>query len=84
MRSGVWPAIVASVLAVPLDRGDPEASSRGAAILAAVGLGIYPSVEAASAAMVPAGPVVAPDPSWVARYDRAYIRYRSIAEADPS
>ena len=84
VRSGVWPAIVASVLAVPLDRGDPEASSRGAAILAAVGLGIYPSVEAASAAMVPAGPVVAPDPSWVARYDRAYIRYRSIAEADPS
>lgn len=80
----MWPTIVASALDVPLGRADPEASSRGAAILAAAGLGVYPSIEAASIAMVPPTSIVAPEPSWVDRYHRAYARYRSVAEADRS
>lgn len=83
-RSRVWPAIVASVLNTPFERVDPDASCRGAAVLAAVGLRRYPSVADACAAMVQHGGSVVPDAAWIARYEHLYGRYLSAAdEATP-
>lgn len=80
-RSRVWPAIVASVLGVPLERTDPEASARGAAVFGALGLRLHPSVESASAAIMRSTGAVAPDPAWATTYDAAYRRYREAADA---
>lgn len=79
-RSQVWPAIVAGVLNTPFERADPDASARGAAILAAVGLRAHASVAQACAAMVRNGGGVAPDAADGTRYDRLYQRYRAAVD----
>jgi sugar (pentulose or hexulose) kinase len=80
-RSRVWPGIIASVLDTPFGLVDPDASARGAAVLAAAGLGLHPSVEAASAAMTHPNGCVAPDPRWVHVYEESYRRYLATVEA---
>lgn len=54
-----------------------EAAAVGAAFIAAVGLGIYPSLEAIKSLM-PAGHVVKPDPAPRATYDELYAAYRQV------
>jgi sugar (pentulose or hexulose) kinase len=49
-----------------------ELAARGAALVAAVGAAIHPSMDAAVAAMVPTAPVVMPNPEARATYDRLY------------
>lgn len=80
-HSRVWPAIIASALDTSFGLVDPDASSRGAAMLAATGLRFYPSVEAASAAMVRCIASVLPDPTWVMAYEQAYCRYRAAVDS---
>ncbi len=60
----------------------PEATGRGAALLAAVGSGIYPDVPAAvCAAAVSPDRFVEPDPLLVERYEPAYRQFCSLYPA---
>lgn len=74
----------ADVLDLPMERGRTcEASGLGAAMCAAAGLGWYPGVEAASAAMSSSSRVFEPDPSnaelYAELYRRVYKRmYRAL------
>ena len=57
-----------------------EGAAYGAALLAAVGAGWFPSVEAAAEAVVVATPVAAPGPQ-VARYAELHASYRELYPA---
>jgi len=71
-RSPVVLQILADVLNLPVRVPEsPELSARGAAVVAAAA-SIYSSVDEASAAMVPDGRLVLPNPSSAATYDRLY------------
>jgi sugar (pentulose or hexulose) kinase len=74
--------ITADVFGLPAARPHvPEASGLGAAIDAAVGLGLHPSFESAVAAMTRVGRVFTPDPGTSQLYDRLYRRvYRKMYE----
>ena len=72
-RSRVWASIVADVLGVPLTLcGDPEASIRGAALLALEALGAPPPPP------LPAGPTIIPDPGRHGVYRAARERQRRL------
>ncbi|MBL8967435.1 MAG: FGGY-family carbohydrate kinase, partial [Spirochaetaceae bacterium] len=65
--------ITADVFNLPLVRGATyETSGLGAAMVVAAGLGMYPSVEAAIAAMARRDRVFAPDPRRAELYDKLY------------
>jgi gluconokinase len=86
LRSPVWTQIVADALGQPVvASAEPEASSRGAALLALVALGALPDLEAAPARL---GAVYTPDAAHHATYQAALARQqalyaRLIAEAEP-
>jgi sugar (pentulose or hexulose) kinase len=72
-RADLVVQVLADVLNVPVVRPrSEELAARGAAIVAAVGGGVHPSIADAIGAMVPDAPVVRPDPDNAARYDRLY------------
>lgn len=81
-RSALWRQMQADVFGteVVTVHAD-EGPSFGAALLAAVGAGFYPSVPSACAATVSVGGAVAPDPSRAAVYDHRYATYRSLYPA---
>jgi len=58
-----------------------EAAVLGAAILAAVGVGLYPGIKAAVRGMTSGGEEVKPDPANRAAYDRAYKLYIALYDA---
>jgi xylulokinase len=61
---------------------DVETTARGAAMLAAAGAGLHPSVAAACAAMAgPRGEPVAPDPELREVYDALHRRHRELYSA---
>lgn len=72
--------LTADVFGLPVARGvTHEASGLGAAIDAAVGLGIHRDIGSAVAAMVHVGEVRDPDPADHARYDELYgLVYRRM------
>lgn len=75
-RSRVWSQIVADALGRPLTCStEPEATSRGAALLALEALGALRALEEAPA---PAGETFAPDPGRHARYREALERQRRL------
>jgi xylulokinase len=80
-RSQLWMEIMASLLERPLAIGEPEEGPRGAAMLTAVTLGRYPSVEAAAAEWIRTVRRVEPDPTMTDAYLPLYDRYRRLAEA---
>ncbi len=73
-RSDLSVQILAAVLNLPVRRpSSEELSARGAAIVAAAGSGVHPSVDAAVAAMVPMDPpLVLPDAAAARRYEAIY------------
>jgi gluconokinase len=74
--SPAWTRIVADVLGVPLTPStEPEASSRGAALLAAEALGLLPSIDAAPGGT---GPAVPPDAGRHRRYRAGLARHREL------
>ena len=76
--SPAWTGIMADVLGVPIrPSAEPEASSRGAALLALEALGALPSLEAAPPAF---GPAIHPDPGRHARYREGLARHRQLYE----
>jgi xylulokinase len=79
--SPLWRQILADVLGAEIATvSTSEGAAYGAAILAAVGAGWFPSVEAATVALVMATPVAVPGPD-AARYAEAYGTYRDLYPA---
>ncbi len=78
----VWARIKADVLGVPAAvPAVGELAVMGAAILGAVGVGAFGSLEEGVAAMTSVARRVEPDPSAHARYDEAFALYRSLYPA---
>jgi xylulokinase len=79
--SPVWRQILADVLGAEIATvSTSEGAAYGAAILAAVGAGWYPTVNAATAALVVATPAAAPGPD-AATYAAAHAVYRDLYPA---
>lgn len=79
--SALWRQILADVLDAEIATvNTTEGAAYGAALLAAVGAGWFPSVEAASEALVTATPVAAPGPD-AAAYAEAHALYRDLYPA---
>jgi xylulokinase len=78
-QSRAWVGILADVLDQPLAMaGTVEAAAHGAAMLAAVGDGVFATVPEACSEVVAVGDPIEPHRDDVARYDQAYQVYRSL------
>lgn len=78
-RGGLLPAITASVLGKPVAVNPvDEATSLGAAIFAAAGVGLYPDPRQAAEKMVPAPNTVSPDPKASAVYRETQKRWLKL------
>ena len=81
-KSPLWRTIFANVLGIPLELVKTEQGpGYGGAMLAMVGCGQYPSVQAAADALVEVASVVEPDPELVAKYEVRYQKFKSIYPA---
>jgi xylulokinase len=78
-RGRPWLRIVADITGRRLETiaHPQEAAAVGAALLGAVGLGLYPSVESLKS-LVQAESVIEPDASHAATYDELYRAYKEI------
>jgi xylulokinase len=77
--SDLWLRIVASVLALPLERTESEEGSAfGAALLAGVRAGVFEDAADAVARCVHVRDRIEPDPEWSAVYEHGYDRYRLL------
>lgn len=78
-RSRLWCQIIADVMRRPIDVvREPESTCLGAAVLAAVAVGAYGTVDEAAAAMTGTGAHYEPDPETSAKYEALYVVYRDI------
>jgi len=78
-RSDVWIQTCADIVGRPFTRPRvTEAGALGAAILAGVGVGEFPSCEAGVEAMVQAERTFEPDPEWQKRYDAWFEKYTRL------
>lgn len=81
-RSGLWLRLKADICRVPLLVPEvTEAACLGAALLAGVAAGAYPSLADGVRAAVRAGATVEPDAAAAARYDERYAAYRQVYPA---
>lgn len=81
-RSALWNQIKADVLQRPVSLpGAASGAAMGDAIVAAVGVGLYPSIAEAVAAMVKPGPSYAPRAEMAALYNGGYQVYRQLYPA---
>ena len=81
-RSPLWRTILASVLAIPLESvAASEGAAYGAALLAGVGVGVWPDVAAACAATIQPGEITTPNGDWQTEYERLYPIYQSLYPA---
>lgn len=78
-RSEIWKEIVANVLNLDLEEPEvEEGPSYGAAILAAVGDGAFPSVQEAVQKLVSVRRIIRPQAELVALYDAKYAQYKRL------
>ena len=84
-RSAFLRQLQAEVYGVPVTTVDrEEGPAYGAALLAAVGAGVFPDLAAATAATLTRRAPLAPTPEAVRAYDAPYARYRaSVSAARP-
>jgi xylulokinase len=78
-RSDVWLQLKADIYQRPVVAVPGEASSRGAAICAGMGVNAYSSWHEAIAAMVPAGRVFEPRPESQSQYSDLFANYKELA-----
>lgn len=82
-RSRLWNQMKADVLGRPVEvLRVREAGCLGAAMLAAVALGVYPDRRAAAQAMASVAEVLAPDPTAAAVYQEVYTLYPQLYPAN--
>ncbi len=81
-NSRVWVQIISDVTGRPVHvvKNHLEAGAAGAALAVAVGLGIYPGMDAVDE-LVKIGREVEPDATCSARYNALYQQYRALYEA---
>jgi xylulokinase len=78
-RSALWRQILADILDTELVTvNTTEGAAYGAALLAGVGVEVWPDVDAACEATVQIVDRVAPQPAAVAQYERVYAIYRQL------
>ena len=78
-RSPLWRRILANVLDLPLDIPQTEEGpGYGGAMLALVGCGVYPTVQACAEALVRVTDTVEPDKELAERYEEQYRKFRLI------
>lgn len=81
-KSPLWRTIFANVLGIPLELLKTEQGpGYGGAILAMVGCGTYPSVQAAVGELVEVASVVEPDEELTHRYEERYQQFRKFYPA---
>ena len=81
-KSPLWRKIIANVMNMKVDIIESEEGpGYGAAILAAVGCGVYPSVEEAAKKLVKVVATEEPDPELVAKYEERYRKFRKFYPA---
>ena len=81
-KSPLWRKIFANVLGIPLDMVKTEQGpGYGGAMLAMVGCGVYPSVQAAADALVELASTTEPDSELTARYEAQYQKFKRIYPA---
>ena len=81
-KSPLWRKIIAAVMNMKVDLIESEEGpGYGAAILAAVGCGIYPSVEEAAKKLVKVTGTEDPDPVLVRKYEERYQKFRILYPA---
>jgi len=81
-RSALWRQIQADVYGRAVDTAEAdEGAAHGAAILAGVAIGLWPTVDAACDALVRSASVTAPEPEIVALMNERYDAYRRIYPA---
>jgi xylulokinase len=78
-RSDVWLQLKADIYQRPVVAVPGEASSRGAAICAGMGVNAYASWHEAIAAVVPAGRVFEPRPQLQSQYSDLFAKYKELA-----
>jgi xylulokinase len=78
-RSAVWQQIQADVYGMPVELIEAnEGAAYGAALLAGVGVGIWPSVDAACGNAVRVAKKVEPNPKAASLMGRQYMEYRKL------
>ena len=81
-RSELWLKILASVLALPLERTESEAGAAyGAALLGGVAAEVFDDARAAAQAGVSTTGQIDPDPAWVEAYAARRPRYQALYPA---
>ena len=81
-KGALWRQIVASVLGLPMVTvNTTEGAAYGAALLGGVGVGAWPSVEAACDATIAVTGRDEPDAAWTSAYGELYPRYRELYPA---
>ena len=78
-QSGLWRQMLADLFCCPVNTlAADEGGALGAALLAAVGAGLYKNVEEAVAAVVKKNPAQAPLPANTAAYKPYFALYKSL------
>lgn len=81
-KSPLWRTILANVLGIPLTLPQTEQGpGYGGAVLAMVGCGMYPGIQAAVDALVRAAQTTEPNPELTARYEDQYRKFKAIYPA---
>lgn len=81
-KSALWRKIIANVMNMKVDIIESEEGpGYGAAILAAVGCGVFPSVEAAAESLVIVTATEEPDEELVKKYEEKYQKFRKLYPA---
>ncbi len=81
-KSPLWRKIIANVMNMKVDIIESEEGpGYGAAILAAVGCGVYPSVEEAAKKLVKVVATEEPDAELAAKYEERYQKFRKFYPA---
>jgi L-ribulokinase len=77
-KNAVLNQVYANVLDKPMRIPEQPITSLGSALFAFLAAGVFPTIEAAQAALCPPHREVAPNPGTRATYERLYAMYRSL------
>ncbi|MFI3313219.1 MAG: xylulokinase, partial [Eubacteriales bacterium] len=78
-KSPIWKKIIANVLGIPVNSIETEEGpGMGGAMLAAVGCGLYPTVEEMAKKVVKVVETVEPTPEIVEKYNVGYAKFQKI------